>query len=272
LFGLGLFYNISYLAGVLVGAFQIIGVAGLLFVIPVYLQSALGYDSFETGLTLLPYTVSLLMASLCSSFLIRWINPKSLVQIALVLMLVGLFSLATMVTPQMTMTTLIIPLAIYGIAAGLAASLIPNLTLSSADPQETGEASGAQEAASEMGSGFGAAVIGAIFIASTWSGLVSGISEKAEWKMNHAQIQQAAIELEDAESTWTPEDKRAFIADLPREVQKSIDQIVANADTEALIKALLAILGFILMALLVSVFISPGIKGGGGGRTDVPLE
>jgi MFS family permease len=269
---LGLFYNISYLAGVLVGAFQIIGVAGLLFVIPVYLQSALGYDSFETGLTLLPYTVSLLMASLCSSFLIRWINPKSLVQIALVLMLVGLFSLATMVTPQMTMTTLIIPLAIYGIAAGLAASLIPNLTLSSADPQETGEASGAQEAASEMGSGFGAAVIGAIFIASTWSGLVSGISEKAEWKMNHAQIQQAAIELEDAESTWTPEDKRAFIADLPREVQKSIDQIVANADTEALIKALLAILGFILMALLVSVFISPGIKGGGGGRTDVPLE
>jgi hypothetical protein len=212
------------------------------------------------------------MASLCSSFLIRWINPKSLVQIALVLMLVGLFSLATMVTPQMTMTTLIIPLAIYGIAAGLAASLIPNLTLSSADPQETGEASGAQEAASEMGSGFGAAVIGAIFIASTWSGLVRGISEMAEWKMNHEQIQQAAIELEDAESTWTPEDKRAFIADLPKEVQKSINQIVANADTEALKVALLAILGFILMALLGSVFISPGIKGGGGGRIDVPLE
>jgi hypothetical protein len=59
---------------------------------------------------------------------------------------------------------------------------------------------------------------------------------------------------------------------LPKEVQKSINQIVANADTEALKVALLAILGFILMALLVSVFISPGIKGGGGGRTDVPLE
>jgi hypothetical protein len=55
-------------------------------------------------------------------------------------------------------------------------------------------------------------------------------------------------------------------------VQKSIDQIVANADTEALKDALLAILGFILMALLGSVFISPGIKGDGGGRIDVPLE
>jgi MFS family permease len=254
---LQLFHNIPYSAGVLVGALQIIGVAGLLFVIPVYLQSALDYDSFKTGLTLLPYTVALLLASLSSSILIRWIAPKSLIQIALGLMVVGLFILADMVNPQMTPTTLIVPLVVYGVAAGLAASLIPNLTLSAADPRETGEASGAQEAGAELGSGFGAAVIGAVFIASTWSGVVSGIAEKAEWTMDREELRQAAIELEDAERTWTPEDERAFIAELPTEVQESIESIVAEADTEALKDALLAILGVVLMALLGSVFMSP---------------
>jgi len=254
---LELFHNVPYSAGVVVGALQIIGVAGLLFVLPVYLQSALGYDSFKTGLTLLPYTVALLIASLGSSVLIRWIAPKSLIQIALALMVVGLFVLAEMVNPQMTSTTLIVPLAVYGVAAGLAASLIPNLTLSAADPRETGEASGAQEAAAELGSGFGAAVIGAVLIASTWTGLVSGIAEKAEWNMDREEVRRAAIELEDAERTWTPEDERAFIAELPTEVQESIKQIVGKADTEALKDALLAILGAVLMALLGSVFMSP---------------
>jgi MFS family permease len=252
---LQLFYNIPYSAGVLVGALQIIGVAGLLFVIPVYLQSALGYDSFRTGLTLLPYTVALLVASLSSSLLLRWIAPKHLIQIALALMVCGLFALAAMVDPQMTPTTLVLPLALYGVAAGLAASLIPNLTLSAADPQETGAASGAQEAASELGSGMGAAVIGAVLIASTWSGLVGGISEKAGWDMDPAELRRAAIELEDAEQSWTPEDERAFIAELPAEVRESIDRIVAEADTEALRDALLAILVVILAALLGSVFL-----------------
>jgi hypothetical protein len=168
----------------------------------------------------LPYTAALLLASLSSSILIRWIAPKSLIQIALSLMVVGLFTLAYRVNPQMTSTTLIFPLALYGIAAGLAA------------------------------------VIGAVLIASSWSGVVSGIAEKAEWRMNPDALQQAAIQLEDAERTWTPEDERASIAELPVEVQKSIEQVVKKADTEVLKDALLAIFGVVLVALLVSVFMS----------------
>jgi MFS family permease len=269
---LRLFYNIPYSAGVFVGALQIIGVAGLLFVLPVYLQSALGYDSFKTGLTLLPYTVALLAASLSSSVLIRWIAPKTLIQIALAMMVVGVFVLADMVHPQMTPTTLILPLVVYGVAAGLAASLIPNQTLSAADPRETGEASGAQEAASELGSGFGAAVIGAVLIASTWSGLVGGIAEKAEWRMSREELQRAAIELEDAHRTWTPADERAFVAELPTAVQESIEPIVAEADTEALRDALLAILGVVLLALLGSVFLSPRAGAAEEGPTSTPSD
>ena len=251
-----LFDNIRYTSGVAVGALQIIGVAGLLFVIPVYLQSALGYDALETGLTLLPYTLALLTASLSSSVLVRWLRPKHLIQLALVLMVLGLFLLAIEVHPGMTPTTLILPLVVYGVGAGLAASLIPNATLSAVDPSETGEASGAQEAASEMGSGLGAAVIGAVLIASSWSGLVDGIADKADWPLDQTEQQRLAIQLEDAEKTWTPQDERDFIADLPPEVRESIDDIVVEADTEALRDSLLVILVVVLLALAGSVFLS----------------
>ncbi len=73
-------------------------------------------------------------------------------------------------------------------------------------------------------------------------------------------MQRAAVELEDAEQAWTPEDERAFVAELPPAVRDSIDEIVATADTKALKNALQAILGIVLMALLVSVFISPATE------------
>jgi MFS family permease len=261
---LALFTNLRFSAGVFVGSLQIIGAAGLLFVIPVYLQSALGYDSFRTGLTLLPYTLALLAASLSSAILVRWVRPKRLIQLALALMVVGLFVLAAMVHPGMTTTTLIVPLVVYGVAAGLAASLIPNLTLSAVDPGEIGEASGAQEAAVELGSGFGVAIIGAVLIASSWSGLVSGIADKAGWEFDREERTRIAVELEDAEQTWTPEEERAFIAELPVEVQESLDDIVVKSDTEALKDSLLAILLIVLLALLGSVFLSPQRQAGEG--------
>jgi len=251
-----LFANVPYTAGVAVGALQIIGVAGLLFVIPVYLQSALGYDALRTGLTLLPYTLALLAASLTSSILVRWLRPKRLIQCALVLMLVGLVLLSSAVHPDMTPTTLILPFVVYGVAAGLAASLIPNVTLSAIEPSETGEASGAQEAAGEVGSGFGAAVIGAVLIASSWSGVVAGIADRAGWPLGPDERQRLAIQLEDAEKTWTPWDERAFVADLPVEVQESLEEIVRHADTEALKSSLQAILVVVSLALLGSFFLS----------------
>jgi MFS family permease len=251
-----LFDNTQYAAGVAVGALQVIGVAGLLFVIPVFLQSALDYDSMETGLTLLPYTVALLVASLSSSFLVRFIQPKRLIQFALALMGVGLFLLAATVHPEMTPATLILPLAVYGVAAGLAASLSPNTTLSAVDQSEVGEASSAQEAAGEIGSGFGAAVIGAVLIAASWTGVVDSIADASGWDMPPAERQQLAIQLQDAETTWTPEDERDFLQALPPEVQADIDRIIVEADTEALRSALLVILIVILLALLGSVFLS----------------
>jgi hypothetical protein len=75
---------------------------------------------------------------------------------------------------------------------------------------------------------------------------------------------QAAIALEDAEMRWIPEDKRAFIADLPAVVQKSIDDIVVKADTEALKDALLAILGVVLLALIGSVFLPRRLRSANG--------
>ena len=52
-------------------------------------------------------------------------------------------------------------------------------------------------------------------------------------------------------------------------MRDSIDEIVASADTKALKNALQAILGIVLMALLVSVFISPATEAP---QTTPPLD
>ena len=84
----------------------------------------------------------------------------------------------------------------------------------------------------------------------------NGIADKAPLPLDLAQREQIAIELEDAEKSWTPQDERDFVAELPPEVQASLDEIVRTADTEALKDALQVILVVLLLALLGSVFLS----------------
>ncbi len=50
-------------AGLPVLSTQTFAQAGLLFLIPVFTQSVLGFDAFETGLTLLPLSIGVLVTS-----------------------------------------------------------------------------------------------------------------------------------------------------------------------------------------------------------------
>jgi MFS family permease len=57
---------------------------GLFFTIPLYLQVVQGFDAFETGLRLLPVSVTMLAASLLASRLGRMAGPRRVVRLALV--------------------------------------------------------------------------------------------------------------------------------------------------------------------------------------------
>ena len=60
---------------------------GLFFTIPLYLQVVQGLDAFQTGLRLLPVSVTMLVASMAGPLLGRLASPRQVVRAGLIVLL-----------------------------------------------------------------------------------------------------------------------------------------------------------------------------------------
>ena len=151
-------------AGLPILSTQTFAQAGLLFLVPVFTQSVLGFDAFETGLTLLPLSIGVLATSTLTPPLGRRIYPRHIIQVGLVALFVGGFILARSLDGATEGTDLAVGLLIGGVAIGLIAGQLPNLILSGVGQHEASEASGLQGTAQNLGMALGTAVIGAVIL------------------------------------------------------------------------------------------------------------
>jgi len=151
-------------AGLPILSTQTFAQAGLLFLIPLFTQSVLGFDAFQTGLTLLPLSIGVLITSVLTPPLGRKIYPKYIIQAGLVLLFVGGYVLATSLDGATVGTDMALGLLIGGIAIGLIAGQLPNMILSGVDQQEASEASGLQGTAQNLGMALGTAIIGTVIL------------------------------------------------------------------------------------------------------------
>ena len=151
-------------AGLPILSTQTFAQAGLLFLIPVFTQSVLGFDAFETGLTLLPLSIGVLVTSTLTPPLGRRIYPKYIVQAGLVLLFVGGYVLAQSLDGATEGSDMALGLLLGGIAIGLIAGQLPNLILSGVEQNEASEASGLQGTSQNLGMALGTAVIGTVIL------------------------------------------------------------------------------------------------------------
>lgn len=151
-------------AGLPILSTQTFAQAGLLFLIPVFTQSVLGFDAFQTGLTLLPLSIGVLATSMLTPPLGRKIYPKYIVQAGLVLLFVGGYILAKSLATATEGSDMALGLFIAGVAIGLVAGQLPNMILSGVDQDEASEASGLQGTAQNLGMALGTAVIGTVIL------------------------------------------------------------------------------------------------------------
>jgi hypothetical protein len=159
-----IFRHRSINAGLPILSTQTFAQAGLLFLIPLFTQSILGFDAFQTGLTLLPLSIGVLITSTLTPPLGRKIYPKYIIQAGLVLLFIGGFVLAESLDGATEGTDLALGLLIGGIAIGLVAGQLPNLILSGVDQDEASEASGLQGTAQNLGMALGTAIIGTVIL------------------------------------------------------------------------------------------------------------
>ncbi len=147
---------------------------GTFFVIPVYLQVVVGLDAFETGKRLLPLSVAMLVFALLGPRMAARRSPRTVAQIGLVAVSIGAVVMLATLDVTLKDTGFKIALALIGAGAGLLASQLGNIIMSSVAPTQTSEAGGLQGTAQNLGSSLGTAIIGAVLLAS----LATGFSER----------------------------------------------------------------------------------------------
>jgi Na+/melibiose symporter-like transporter len=149
-------------------------IAGVFFVIPVYLQTVLLKNALQTGLLVMPMSVGVILFAMAGPRLASRFAPRSIVRAGLALMLAASFLLMLTISPTLRSIGFAVALALLGSGIGLIVSQLGNVNLSSVDESRASEVGGLQGVFQNLGGSLGTALIGAILL----MGLTSGFQER----------------------------------------------------------------------------------------------
>jgi EmrB/QacA subfamily drug resistance transporter len=139
------------------------GMFGSIFFLTQFLQTVQGLSALQAGIRVLPWTgVVMVLAPVVGQLAERW-GGKPLVVSGLACQAVGLTWLASITTPTVAYSSLVVPFIICGVGMTLFFVPLASLVLSAVPTSLEGIASGANSAFRELGGVLGIAVLGAVF-------------------------------------------------------------------------------------------------------------
>lgn len=223
-------------------------IMGIFFVLPLYLQTVLGFDALETGIALLPLSLSLLVFALAGARLAGRYSPQRIALAGLLSMLIGIILLIAFTSADLRTAGFALALAMVGAGNGLLVSQLGNVIMSSVTPERGSEAGGLQGTAMNLGASLGVALVGSILIASlvgsfqkqvltdpTLAALAPQLTAQAEQNANFVSVEQVAVAAE--------------AAGLSPEEVAAVTENYAEAQIIALKVAFAAVALFALLAL-----------------------
>ena len=228
---------------------------GTFFVIPVYLQVVLGLDAFETGKRLLPLSVAMLVFALLGPRMAARRSPRTVAQAGLVAVSIGAIVMLATLDVTLNDVGFKIALALIGAGAGLLASQLGNVIMSSVAPTKTSEGGGLQGTAQNLGSSLGTAIIGAVLLGS----LATGFSERIT---NNPDVPSAARETIVAKAAKgidivpvADAEKAAVDGGLTEDQARAVAADYGDAQLDALRLAL----GAVALTALLSLWFTRGL-------------
>jgi MFS family permease len=242
-------------AGLRMFFFQYFVQSGVFFVVPLFLSVSLGLSAIDTGVRLLPLSVTLLLAAAGIPRFWPAASPRRIVRLALLAMLAGTVVLLAGIDEQASAEVVAVPLLLLGLGIGALASQLGAVTVSAVPDQLAPEVGGLQNTATNIGASLGTALAGSVLIASLTAALVTGIQQNPAVS---AEVQkQAQVEL----SSGVP-----FVSDADAEAAlgkagvtgPEADAIVAENE-KARLGALRAALAVIAMVAALALLFAGGI-------------
>jgi MFS family permease len=255
LVNLDILRNAQLTGGLVMFLFQFLLQAGLFFTIPLYLSVALGLSALDTGIRLLPLSVTLLVAAVGIPRLWPTASPRRVVFWGLVALLLGILALLTALDAGAGPEIVTVPLLLAGLGVGALSSQLGAVTVSAVPDRLSGEVGGLQNTATNLGASLGTALAGSVLIGALTASFLSGIEDNPD--VPDQVSSSAEVELAGGIPFVSDADleKALADADVPDEVADAVVEENSTSRLTALrlslaVLALLAALAIFLTRLL----------------------
>ena len=156
----------AFSAGVAASFLFYAAMYGVLFLLPQFLQGALGFGPLGAGLRLLPWTSTLFLTAPIAGAVVQKFGERPLVVTGLLMQAAGLGWIAMIAASGRGYPAMVVPLALAGIGVSMAMPAAQNAVLSSVAVTEIGKASGVFNMGRFLGGMFGIALLVTVFSAS----------------------------------------------------------------------------------------------------------
>lgn len=187
-----------------------LGEFGLVFVLPLFLQTVLRYSPFETGVLFVAMAVGgFIGGPIAATMAIRF-GPRQVVSLGMALEAVGVVGVVRLLTADMAGSELWPFLFVYGVGVGLASAQLTSVVLAEVPAAESGQASGMQSTFRQVGAALGIALLGSVYVGALSTGVeselaaIEGLTAGQRERILSSTVDSAGFYVE-ALRLWTPD-------------------------------------------------------------------
>jgi MFS family permease len=242
-------------AGLRMFFFQYFVQSGVFFVVPLFLSVSLGLSAIDTGVRLLPLSVTLLLAAVGIPRFRPQANPRRVVRFALLAMFAGTVVLLAALDEDASAEIVAVPLLLLGLGIGALASQLGAVTVSAVPDELSPEVGGLQNTATNIGASLGTALAGSVLIASLTATLVAGI--QANPAVPDQVKQRSTVELSSGVPFLSDADAESALEDAG--VTDDTAAAIVDENASARLRALRTALAVIALVAVLALLLSGGV-------------
>ena len=246
--------------------FQYLLQAGLFFAVPLYLSVALGLSAIETGIRILPLSVTLLLAAVGVPRFFPDVSPRLVVRLGFLSLFAGIVTLMASLEYGAGPEIVTWPMLLAGLGVGALASQLGSVTVSAVTDEQSAEVGGLQNTLTNLGASVGTALAGAVLISGLTASFLSGI--QANEAIPSSLSSEAQVELAGG-IPFIPDDAlRQALSDAG--IEGDTSDAIVQENQESRIDGLRSSLFVLGLLALLALFLTGGIPRRQPGAGDEP--
>lgn len=216
-----------------------LGLVGLMFLLPQFLQNVLGMTALDSGATTCFVGIAALIAGAVTTPIVRATSTKFAVSFGLFMMIVGSVGLSALMRQTIDPSDWAIRgwLMFFGFGMGLASAQLSAILMSGIPNKSGGQASSIQSTGSQVSAALGVGVIGSILTALLWAELPAAMNNVRMPAEERTAIENSIV-VTQGDSIPIIEKSEMFKA-MPKEEQKNFDVNVKTGFSRAIADTIL---------------------------------